>query len=88
MDQRYITTSAELVKTHKLLSRKASKVTVESCGIVAVALDLAIRYFKQVELIGREEPAIKDLVIRGQPPRNIMRRQYSSLCPVAAEHHL
>lgn len=75
VDQRSITTSAELIKAHQLLSRKPPKITVDSCGILAVALDVAIRYFKQVELIGREEPAIKDLVIKGQAPRNIMRRK-------------
>ncbi|KAK0386275.1 hypothetical protein NLU13_6112 [Sarocladium strictum] len=56
-----VTNVDSLTRTHRLLCRKQSEVTLEDSGILALALDIAIRLFKQVELIGRDESKIADL---------------------------
>ena len=62
IDGTTVTNVDSLSRTHRLLCRKQSEVALEDSGILALALDIAIRHFKQVELIGRDESKIADLV--------------------------
>ncbi|KKP00640.1 hypothetical protein THAR02_07268 [Trichoderma harzianum] len=52
----------DLQRVHRLLCRTQPKVTLQSHGAIGVALDIAIRYFKQIEHIGQDASKIADLV--------------------------
>ncbi|KAJ4857116.1 hypothetical protein T069G_08013 [Trichoderma breve] len=52
----------DLQRVHRLLCRTQPKVTLQSHGAIGVALDISIRYFKQIEHIGQDASKIADLV--------------------------
>lgn len=53
----------DLERVHRLLCRTKPKVTIQSHGIISIALDIAVRYFKQIERIGQEGSKVADLVL-------------------------
>jgi hypothetical protein len=52
---------------------------IPESDIINIALDLAVRYFKQIKRLGREKSKIGDLITAGVPRKNII-PQKCGLC--------
>lgn len=75
IDRKCVESTKDLQMVHRLLCRKQSSITIHQSGIMSVALDVAIRVYKQVECIGREKSRIADLVVDGKSPYDVLPRK-------------
>lgn len=75
IDQGDVSSAEDLLQIHRLLCRKEPALTLKGSGIIAIALDVAIRYYKQVQQIGRSESQLEGLTVSGVPPHHIMPRK-------------
>lgn len=66
----------DLVHGYQLMCRTPKNLKcVSNVGATSIVLEVAIRYYKQIQEIGCGESSIRDLVIYGKPPRDIMPRK-------------
>jgi hypothetical protein len=75
IDGNPVSSSKELFLVYRLLCCKIPSKTILNSGIIGIALDIAVRYFNQIEQIGRgveEGSTLTNLVITRAPPAIIM----------------
>lgn len=71
-----VNSTESLGKTHRLLCQgnKPTKKSIQTHGTLAIALDIAVRYFLHIEGVRFRQSSIDDLVTYGAPPRNLVPR--------------
>lgn len=76
VDRHPIDSTDSLITTHRLLCQgnKPTRKCIQTCGALGIALDIAARYFLHIERVRFQESAIDDLIVYGEPPRNIVSR--------------